>query len=513
MAAPPSRAGGTHAILRACLTGQESPRAIPISLSSRLWILPQDKLRTSTTPPKVVRIPPPSCLGGLGGLRGARREPQPYQKRGALRSPAEPRRPGGKMTAEVLVMNRSAVALAADSKVTIGGEKTYDTVNKIFTLSKIHPVGVMIFGNADFMHYPWELIVKEYRENKKSKSKPTVLEWSQDFFEFVRSFGSIKASDIEGHLIGIISSTFREQERLAFYQARARNISIPSDDYHKVLIKLLDEKAAEMSSTGGWMTTAQGRTFGNKYWRVVAQTVDTLVASKDKSLRNSAVNLAGSLLYSNEFSPLFSGVVVSGFGEKEILPSMVSYLTDGFVGTRPKIIQGVTRQIDAERPSHISAFAQHDIVDRFMEGIDPGYSEFLQGLISRAIRESNLAVFSKWAPKNKQTAKARASVIRAAQKSFEQARQDGIAYRQDVFTNQILDMLAALPRDEMSFLAESLVALTALHRRIAPDVESVGGPVDVAVISKGDGFIWIKRKHYFKPELNPQFGLNYMRGI
>ena len=39
--------------------------------------------------------------------------------------------------------------------------------------------------------------------------------------------------------------------------------------------------------------------------------------------------------------------------------------------------------------------------------------------------------------------------------------------------------------------------------------ETVGGPIDVAVISKGDGFIWIKRKHYFKAELNPQFFANY----
>ena len=33
-------------------------------------------------------------------------------------------------------------------------------------------------------------------------------------------------------------------------------------------------------------------------------------------------------------------------------------------------------------------------------------------------------------------------------------------------------------------------------------MESVGGPVDVAIFSKGDGFIWIKRKHYFAPALN-----------
>ena len=41
------------------------------------------------------------------------------------------------------------------------------------------------------------------------------------------------------------------------------------------------------------------------------------------------------------------------------------------------------------------------------------------------------------------------------------------------------------------------------------EMETVGGPIDVAVISKGDGFIWIKRKHYFNKDLNPQFFKNY----
>lgn len=44
-----------------------------------------------------------------------------------------------------------------------------------------------------------------------------------------------------------------------------------------------------------------------------------------------------------------------------------------------------------------------------------------------------------------------------------------------------------------------------------PGEETVGGPVDVAVISKGDGFVWINRKHYFKPELNTQFFNNYFK--
>jgi hypothetical protein len=60
-------------------------------------------------------------------------------------------------------------------------------------------------------------------------------------------------------------------------------------------------------------------------------------------------------------------------------------------------------------------------------------------------------------------------------------------------------------------MAESLVNLTSFKRRVTMDPETVGGPIDVAVISKGDGFIWIKRKHYFKPDLNHQFFSNYFK--
>ena len=57
------------------------------------------------------------------------------------------KRLGGILTAEIIIMNKTAVALAADSAVTIGveGKKTYNTVNKLFTLSKYHPVGIMIY--------------------------------------------------------------------------------------------------------------------------------------------------------------------------------------------------------------------------------------------------------------------------------------------------------------------------------------------------------------------------------
>jgi hypothetical protein len=72
-----------------------------------------------------------------------------------------------------------------------------------------------------------------------------------------------------------------------------------------------------------------------------------------------------------------------------------------------------------------------------------------------------------------------------------------------------MNAVSNLSKEDLSEMAESLIYLTYLKRRITFAEESVGGPVDVAVISKGDGFVWIKRKHYFRPELNKPFFDNY----
>lgn len=74
----------------------------------------------------------------------------------------------------------------------------------------------------------------------------------------------------------------------------------------------------------------------------------------------------------------------------------------------------------------------------------------------------------------------------------------------------LLDTVAVMPKEELAVLAEALVNLTSIKRKISREVETVGGPIDVAVISKGDGFVWIRRKHYFNPSINPSFIPKYL---
>ena len=62
-------------------------------------------------------------------------------------------------------------------------------------------------------------------------------------------------------------------------------------------------------------------------------------------------------------------------------------------------------------------------------------------------------------------------------------------------------------------MSEALVNLTSFKRHVTKQAETVGGPIDVAVISRGDGLIWIKRKHYFSRDLNQHFLSNYYNDV
>lgn len=68
-------------------------------------------------------------------------------------------------------------------------------------------------------------------------------------------------------------------------------------------------------------------------------------------------------------------------------------------------------------------------------------------------------------------------------------------------------VLGVLPVDEMADLAETLINLQSLKEKVTKNSETVGGPVDVAIITKNEGLLWAKRKHFFEIDLNSRFAL------
>ena len=65
-------------------------------------------------------------------------------------------------------------------------------------------------------------------------------------------------------------------------------------------------------------------------------------------------------------------------------------------------------------------------------------------------------------------------------------------------------LVPAMPFPDAIGLARFFVETTSgfAHYSLGPDV--VGGPVEVAGISRHEGFKWISRKHYYRQDLNPE---------
>ena len=76
------------------------------------------------------------------------------------------------------------------------------------------------------------------------------------------------------------------------------------------------------------------------------------------------------------------------------------------------------------------------------------------------------------------------AVREAAAKQADLFLQQTAEVRTQKFVAPIMEIVEHLPKEELAEMAEALVNLTALKRRVSLDLETVGGPIDVAVISK-----------------------------
>ena len=207
----------------------------------------------------------------------------------------------------------------------------------------------------------------------------------------------------------------------------------------------------------------------------------------------------------------YSGVVITGFGEKDIFPKLIEYNTDLVILHKVR-----KAKIQEYVPNHFSSgkvmsFAQEDITRTILEGINPSYA--------KEILDSAFEFFTMMPDKiidgidelsEEEKSYYKKEAINASIESIKEFFRRMDEERMNKHTFQIEKAIEMVPFSELAEIAEVFIRLTQVRRRLSPDSETVGGPIDVAVISKADGFVWIKRKYYFDKELNYAFIGNYL---
>lgn len=429
------------------------------------------------------------------------------------------------MTSEIAIMNREAIALAADSAVTMGQEgeseqKVFTSANKLFALSKYYPVGIMVYGRASFMGVPWETIIKTYR-NKLGKQKlGTLKEYADNFIAFLNNGNPLFPEDQQkGYLYGNTSSYFaliREEIGGKVKSIIGKEGEITNTQVKQITISVIREhhnilgKAKMLPSIPETHIEDIIKKYGDiidKARKEVFEKLPIAAASL-----NQLTKISGSLFSKRIFPANIPGVVIAGFGEKEPFPSLESFDVEGIVGNKLKYKEQYSAEISFETVARIIPFAQKEMVRAFMEGVDPDLQSYIEHDLSRIFDkypEIVVQSIEKFDDKEKQALSKKLKQVSSS--IFEDYQKRVTSYRNDNCVDPIMKVVAGLPKDELAMMAETLVNLTSFKRKVTMGSETVAGPVDVAVISKGDGFIWIKRKHYFKSELNPQFFAKYYK--
>jgi hypothetical protein len=208
-----------------------------------------------------------------------------------------------------------------------------------------------------------------------------------------------------------------------------------------------------------------------------------------------------------------SGIVISGFGEAELFPSLVYYSIEGMANNVLKYREENYHKIDFNDSALIIPFAQHEMVITFMEGISEYNNDLYEQILNETVDNYPKLIVDELASKltNRQRNQLLKKITKIGRDNLLEGLKNIENIKQQHYVHPILSVVTFLSKIELAEMAESLVNLTSLRKKISIGDESVGGLVDVAVISKGEGLIWIKRKHYFESELNHQYFVNYLK--
>lgn len=387
------------------------------------------------------------------------------------------------MTTVVGILNKRGVAIAADSAVTRKNKKTEKYTkngNKMIRLCESSPVGVMLTGNNDFLGHPWEVIVRKYRSERGKIEHASVKDAADDFFDYLSKKGCFWDVENENrHLDRAINYLFDELlKNVSIQDANVRNengtLLLPSvfvSEFKqgcKQIIKQFRHKGRSPHFTDKRLEEFRQKAaprfdvalFEKSHEYKTPPVKDTFpmeILNELRPLIEKAVFFIAGQFVENEYEAIlvFTGY---GCGPDQKYPSLVAAkVNEGFDGmVNYRIEKEDIVEISEKRPVAICPFAQDDVINALLEGADDNWT----GIMPKSISNKR-----KWEKK-----------------------------------------LEKYDLRSMAELAECLVDMTGFQRILTFQQEGVGGAVDLAVISKTDGFCWLRRKDWYPRYSSNQYG-------
>lgn len=400
------------------------------------------------------------------------------------------------MSTGVCVINRNGIALAADSAGTYtsdtGNKMIYNSMDKVFSISGNNIFGLITYGNMSLYNASVEQLIKEFSLYVNSKSP------FEDFFEVWQCFESYikeryqyyKFDEAEkGYCKWFINTLLND------WGIRIKNVATEKDADTKIgtilndLRKYIDtHKKISGFSINNFIKTEHMDIYQEQVENIVPEL--KLYPDYYDQLWDLICEYFELLIGSEEENA--TGLFFAGYGAKDAFPKYLHIEIHKIFKDKIKFIEE-KRFIGNGVNSEIVPLAQREVIYTFCRGISTDFRKLIpekaDSIIMSHIDSLSASDFS---DEQKEKIKNELSNCKAQLTS---------EINTEIQTNNvqpIFDSVKLIALPEMAFLAESLVNITTLKRTFALDgkQQTVGGPTDVAVLSKADGFVWIKQKHH-----------------
>lgn len=431
------------------------------------------------------------------------------------------------MTSEICVMNRMSVVLAADSATTVSYyengqqvQRYFKGANKIFQLSESQPVGVMIYGNADLLGTPWELIIKDFRKKLGDAAFPKIADYATEFCKYINKNKDIFDDELRYNTF-MSSFNFDVYMLLEEFNKKLKADKGFDEAAHlKEFTKAVDQKdfttpsgkGLEQRAIKGWLP----RLLKEFHSSDDLLLKDAVGNRDDNFIESVFLAVLKAKVRNNPMSP--TGIVIAGYGDIALYPELYTSKNCGFIADTFVMNDVSEFPISSQNPSYISGFAQSSMADTFLIGFDAQVYKTI-GEVQKDELPTVVEPFvaSLGATINK-TKHGHTLVDSAGKIILNEADFENIVISSTRGTaNSIMKasrqkhgapmerVISMLPVEEMTELAETMIDLQSLKEKVTQPSETVGGPVDVAIVTRNEGFIWKKRKHFFDGAINHRY--------
>lgn len=411
------------------------------------------------------------------------------------------------MTSEVMIMNRQAIALAADSAVTYGGGP-----DPVVTLEaeKILPltgsVALMVYSRGDVLGRSWSQLAHAFRKQHAQTEFSSVADCARAFFAFLDGNRQLFPEREE-------REEFAELMRAAFLtlmnHARAM-ASYPGAGYAddaEAFEAALELYRSHLANDENGRPRADLEVFAHltreRFYELYGSMLDQLIADalgsfgQEDAMRARLFDFAYMIVTKPAFLEPYAGLVFAGFGTSDIFPVYVhhyaSILVDGVMKRAHDETTAVG--VDDGPNAFVRTFAQADMTHAFLRGIHPLMFDMMismnlitnEAAAEAALREAGLEADAA----SNVMERLGQGTLPALTGHFIKAAHH---VSQEEFVNPFIQVVAASGRRQIAETAKSLVELNILKNSLHMTQTGVGGDVDVVMISQTNGVEWYARK-------------------